>query len=349
MKLLVVHAWLRGNLGDVLQASVLLKSLRELGPAALDLGGYPARPGPGIQELVELADHHVPEPFNWYWRFTPELGRKRLLEPAWRRRRRALFSRYDAIVSAPGPFLAAYDVRLESALSDFRIAAELGIPFLLANHSIGPLSQEALGCIGRAALCVARESTTRDYLARHGIDAVLSADLAFLYPYRERLGSAGGDRPGPGPYRLLFLRSNHLAARNVRCDGRTLRCGTLEVALAPDERVVLATSDAGRDRRFLAGLSRRLNAPLFACRSVPELADLVAGSTGVVTDRYHPAICAVALGKPAEIIVNHEPHKMLGLRGLTGEHDLRALEDLARTGLLAIHAALVPERSARAS
>src|SRR5688500_18659485 len=109
MRLLVVHTWLRGNLGDVLQASVLLRGLRELRPSTLDLGGFPRMPGAGARELVALADRHVPEPFAWHLHLAPAALRARFLEPDWRRRRAALFSRYDAIVSAPGPFLAEYD------------------------------------------------------------------------------------------------------------------------------------------------------------------------------------------------------------------------------------------------
>ena len=35
MRILVLHAWLKGNLGDVLQLSVLLSALRDLQPARL--------------------------------------------------------------------------------------------------------------------------------------------------------------------------------------------------------------------------------------------------------------------------------------------------------------------------
>ena len=39
MRILVLHAWLKGNLGDVLQLSVLLSALRRRNPSALDLAG----------------------------------------------------------------------------------------------------------------------------------------------------------------------------------------------------------------------------------------------------------------------------------------------------------------------
>jgi polysaccharide pyruvyl transferase WcaK-like protein len=71
-----------------------------------------------------------------------------------------------------------------------------------------------------------------------------------------------------------------------------------------------------------------------------ELLALIAGSTGVISDRYHPIICAVALGKPAEILPNKEAHKMEGLKGLVGENELDSLRALSRAGLDAVKGAL---------
>ena len=73
--------------------------------------------------------------------------------------------------------------------------------------------------------------------------------------------------------------------------------------------------------------------PYIACRSVAELVHLVAGSSGIVSDRYHPAICAASLGKPAQVISNREPHKMEGLKSLFADNTLEELQELARTGL----------------
>jgi polysaccharide pyruvyl transferase WcaK-like protein len=64
--------------------------------------------------------------------------------------------------------------------------------------------------------------------------------------------------------------------------------------------------------------------------------DLVAGSSSVVSDRYHPAICAAVLGKPARVLPNREPHKMRGLTALLGDGSIEDLQALARTGLRAV-------------
>jgi hypothetical protein len=86
MRILVVHAWLRGNLGDVLQLSVLLPGLK---PRVLDLAGFPATPA----DAAALTDHYLADPFAWYWKLSPKVVGKVLLESLWRTRRKALFSR----------------------------------------------------------------------------------------------------------------------------------------------------------------------------------------------------------------------------------------------------------------
>ena len=340
MKLLVVHTWLRGNLGDVLQGSVLLRALRELRPSALDLAGYPSVPSAGARELLELADRHLPEPFLWTWRFLPAAVRARTVEPGWRQRRTKLFARYDAIVSAPGPFLASYDARASGALADLDLAAELGIPFLLASHSVGPLSAAALRSVARASLCVAREDRTFEYLVSQGQRPIRSADLAFLYPYDEALARGSVQARFEGPYRLLFLRARNLRRWAVARTSTQLRCGARHFSVEPQEQLVVATSDAQRDARFVAALARQLGARSVICRSVPDLVALIAGSSGVISDRYHPAICAAVLGKPTDILPNHEPHKMQGLEGLLRGSSVEDLRELSRAGLNAVGSTL---------
>jgi polysaccharide pyruvyl transferase WcaK-like protein len=73
---------------------------------------------------------------------------------------------------------------------------------------------------------------------------------------------------------------------------------------------------------------------------VTELVQLVAGSSAVVSDRYHPAICGAVLGKPAHVLSNREPHKMQGLKHLLADRPLEDLQELARTGLNTVRDAL---------
>jgi polysaccharide pyruvyl transferase WcaK-like protein len=336
MRILVVHAWLRGNLGDVLQLSVLLSALRELKPRALDLAGFPAQPADETREVLAFSDHYLADPFTWYWKVTPKVVGKVLFQRWWRTRRKALFSRYDAIVCAPGPYLADYDARVTSALCDITVARELGLPVVLSSHSIGPLLPDALATVAKVTVCIAREPSTHDYLRERGIPSSLSADLAFLYPYSVKSG------PGPiePPYRLVFLRSNNLNAAALRVEDGALFEGPRLIAEASNDRLVLATSDHRRDGRFLSTVARRLGVPWVGCRSVTELVQLVGGSSAVVSDRYHPAICGAVLGKPAHVLSNREPHKMQGLKHLLADRSLEDLQELARTGLNTVRDAL---------
>ena len=336
MRLLVLHAWMKGNLGDVLQLSVLLRALRELQPRALDLAGYPARPAPETQEVLELADRYVADPFPWYWSLVPAPAGAGIIAPWWKRQRRALFSGYDAIVCAPGPYLADYDRRAVSALCDIAVARDLGLPVVLSSHSIGPLSSSGIAAVSKASVRIARESATCEYLRKRGVAAILSADYAFLYPY------AGVEdvRPIEGPYRLAFLRSNNLSAKRLRIEGGALFEGSRLVAERSASPTVLATSDYRRDGPFLAKAARALGVPWMACRNVAELVQLIGGASDVVSDRYHPAICAAVLGKPAQVIPNRERHKMQGLTNLLAGATVEELQGLARTGLDAVRGAL---------
>lgn len=336
MRILVLHAWLKGNLGDVLQLSVLLSALRDLQPTRLDLAGYPDQPAPETAEVIERVDRYLPDTFPWYWKLAPSIVGRIVFEPWWRRRRIALFSEYDAIVCAPGPYLADYDPRATSALADIAIAADMGLRVVLASHSIGPLSAAGQTVIARATARIARESSTFEYLRERGISSVLAADLAFLYWYTPA-GAPDGLRP---PYRLVFLRSNNLKARRLRLDRGALFEGARQIADASSDPVVLATSDYRRDARFLAHAAGTLGVPWVPCRSVQDMIRLVAASSSVVSDRYHPAICAAVLGKPARILPNREPHKMRGLANLLADHTVEDLQALARSGLRAVQRAL---------
>jgi polysaccharide pyruvyl transferase WcaK-like protein len=253
-----------------------------------------------------------------------------------------LFSSYDVIVCAPGPYLAAYDARAPSALSDISIASGLGLRVVLSSHSIGPLAPAGLGAVRRAT-CIAREPSTYAYLRRHGVACTKAADLAFLYPFERARAGSMSDVASPylTPYRLAFLRSNNIRAATLRLgeDG-ALRSDGRTVVPAGSGPLILATSDDRRDRRFVNGAARRLGVASVVCRTVAELVQLVERASLVVSDRYHPAICAAVLGVPATVLPNREPHKMQGLGELLADRGLPELQALARNGLEAVRAAL---------
>jgi polysaccharide pyruvyl transferase WcaK-like protein len=332
MRILVVHAWLKGNLGDVLQLTVLLSALQQLKPRVLDLAGFPPRPAPTTGEVLSLADRYIPDHFPWYWHDVPRGVGKIVFEPLWRNRRKAFFSRYDAIVCAPGPYLADYDRRVTSALCDISVGRDVGAAVILSSHSIGPLHPEGDAAVARASVRIAREPATYRYLSDRGMSVVPSADLAFVYPY----ATGGSPRSRGGAYRLLFLRSNNVDGRLLRLTNGALLEGDRVIAPPSTDPLVLATSDARRDERFVARTASRLGVEWVVCRSVPQLAQLIAGSSAVVSDRYHPAICAATLGKPVQVLPNREPHKMHGLKQLLEDNTVAELQELARTGLVAV-------------
>lgn len=260
-----------------------------------------------------------------------------LIEPQWRRARAALFAGYDAVVCAPGPYLASYDPRAVAALADLRIAAAQQTPIVLASHSIGPLPAADIADLNLATVRVAREAATHRYLAEHGCSSVASADYAFLYPYADIPAAGPGD-----PYTLVFLRADNLAGGSLRRQGSRLFAADRLLADGGGTRLVLATSDRRRDATFLEQIGRQLDVETASCRTVPEMVRLVAGSSAVVSDRYHPAICAAVLGKPVDVIPNREPHKMQGLTALLSGHSIADLQARARTGLEAVLGALRP-------
>jgi polysaccharide pyruvyl transferase WcaK-like protein len=201
---------------------------------------------------------------------------------------------------------------------------------------VGPLRPSALPTLQHATLLIARERATYDYLAARGVLSMLAADFAFLYPYDAVTASP----PIAPPYRVVFLRSNNVRADRLRLERRALLEGDRVIADAGADPLILATSDAGRDARFLARAARALGVPWIACRSVAELTGLIAGASAVVSDRYHPAICAAVLGRPVRVIPNREPHKMSGLQALLAGRGIDEWQALARAGLRTVQETL---------
>ncbi len=323
MRILVVHTWLKGNLGDVLQASVLLRGLRALDPEVLDLCGHPRNVPAQCLEVTELADRYRPEGAMWWWRGVPAGFAAPIRR--WGPRGR-LFARYDVVVSAPGAFLADYDARCAAALLDFQLDSRC----VVAAQSIGPL--EHPDALRRVSACVVREPASHAYLAGRGIGSTSAADLGFLYPFEPSVA-----RGGQGT--AVFLRSNNLDLDRVTLRGGVLREGDRTIADVGDA-IVLATSDARRDRTPLAALGRRLGWAVRTCERISELVDVVFGADAVVTDRYHPAVCAAAMGVSCTVLPTHETHKMTGLQTLMGEYDADGLRGMAQAGLAAIQAAV---------
>lgn len=350
MRLLVVHAWLTGNLGDVMQTRVLLEALRDLGPARLDLAGHPAKPAASWDPLLRLVDGFQGEETTLRGPRWARRGHLRLVGFQRRKAQRArLFARYDAVVSAPGPFLASYDARADAALADLAAARAAGVPFVFSSHSIGPLRRGDLRRLSGAALVVAREEATHAYLAAAGVPSHLAADYAFLYPDAgaEEHRRAFGARFGEG-YRLAILRFNNLGAASLEVRGGALVAGGNVLLPAGPGALVLGTSDPVRDDRHLAALGSRLGLPVASCRSPEELLGLIAGARVVASDRYHPCLRAGVAGREVAVLGCREAHKMDGLRELLRTRPVEDLRASAAGGLARV-AAVLKGRVGRAS
>jgi polysaccharide pyruvyl transferase WcaK-like protein len=330
VRILVVHGWVSGNLGDVLQSTVLLEHLRSLSPSRLDLAGWPRVPAAGCEPMLAPVDH-----------FLAERSARAVAPGAWAGLRRALrdgrffaartrlFRGYDVVVSAPGPFLTDADMRARMALLDLRAAHAVGRPFLFASHSIGPLGEAALRRLARADLIVAREPDTHDYLAAHGVPSHDGADLAFLFPLPPRSAAAPH-----APYRLAFLRSDNLELARLRVEDGALRVGAVEVLAPASGRIVLATSDPLRDRPSLEAIAARApGIEIRVCDTLHGLIELVAGADEIATDRYHPAVLAALAGRRLSIVAHPGWPKLRGLERLLATRDLDAIRARARAGL----------------
>lgn len=337
MRILVVHRGGWSNLGSVVPALVLLEALRELRPARLDLVYRSSSFDPLPEPIAGLLDECVTEPSRWYSRYLPAALRHAVDDPA-RRRSRRLFSQYDAIVSGPGPGSAERGALSPSVLGDCDAATDLGVPFLIAGSSLEPLSSRDRDRVSRARLFIARESTTQMYLKTHGIPSIGAADLGFLYAYERHLPE--GVQSIARPYRVLFLNMDAAPGEAPYAREQRLLRTVKAVAGSSSERLILATTDPGRDAQGLVDLRRQLGHPVVLCRSIAALVHLIAGARGVVSDCYYPGVCAAALGKPLEVLVHREQHKMLGLQGLVGAHDAAELKQRARLGLDALLLAL---------
>lgn len=343
MRILVVHGWLTGNLGDVMQTRVLLEGLRELRLDRLDLAGHPAVPAAACSCVLGLVDRFLPEEPSCGGPAWARRGRFRGIAFALRKReRRRLFLDYDAVVSAPGPFLTDYDRRAQAAFADLAAARALGIPFVFSSHSIGPLGERDLARLSAAELIVAREEVTHAYLRGAGIESQLAADYSSLYPHPSGGDGTEGFRSAFGPdYRLVILRHNNLDLNRLERRGSGLWLGERAIVADGPGTLVLGTSDPSRDADRLSALGKRLGMPFVPCGTPEELLALIRGAGSLVSDRYHPCLCSAAAGKATVILENQEPHKMKGLQLLLSRYGLNEVRRSASAGLESVRQVLL--------
>lgn len=214
--------------------------------------------------------------------------------------------------------------RLAGVLYPARSAQAIGIPVVLAGHTLGPfprrvaaaVARHMLGDVQRAAL---RESTSVEVAHTLAIrNAIVAPDMAFATPahrtprVERALAAAGPD--GPPPVALVVrthphagtLADEHVAEQVAQAGRRLLDGGhagallvvahTLGPTPIEDDRPAARALHA---RLEDAGVSARLVLDDFTAE---ELAALYASCAAVVTVRLHAAILAIAHGTPAYAI-----------------------------------------------
>jgi polysaccharide pyruvyl transferase WcaK-like protein len=206
--------------------------------------------------------------------------------------------------------------RLAQVLYPAWAAGRLGIPVVMAGHTLGPfprragvaLARRMLAGVRRAAL---RESTSVAVAERLGLhDAVVRPDMAFATAAQrtERVAALLG--PDDGPAVALVLRTHPHAgeaadarvAEAVAAVGRALVADGTASSLLVMAHTLGPTpveDDRPAARRLAALLADQPAQLVEDDLSAEELAALYGGCAAVVTVRLHAGILALAHGTPA--------------------------------------------------
>lgn len=304
-RILVTHAWIRGNLGDYCTAKQLLLYLRRnFEGVSIDVVSVPGEHFQARHDIAALADTYMERPFM------DDLT--------------AMFPSYDAVINAPGGGLqSSEDRRGARMLEDARACARLRIPHVFASHSFHP-SFDYAGL--EKSLIVTREPASEILLRSHGLRPIAGADLAFIEDVPRRHEST------EAPV-LLFLRFDHF--RTIRRDRRTLLLDERSITL-PEAPLVLATSDPLRDDMLLLPLSKQWGVPYLRSPTLDHLLLSIASATHVISDRYHPVIFAHMMGVPHTFLRQEGSLRDEGIDRLLTEHSIQTLAAKAHDSLDAI-------------
>jgi polysaccharide pyruvyl transferase WcaK-like protein len=308
MRIVLLHGWLRGNLGDLCIAHQLVRFLRARFPQAhLTVVSEPRGEWTVPEELLAATDAYVERPF--------------------REAVDDLLGDASAVVQIPGGGLQdPGDSRGPYMLRDAELCHRLGVRHVLAGHSFHPSLD--LGPL-RGSVVIAREPASHALLHSRGIPSLLSADPAFLQPVPEAAAVRAGT--------LLFLRRRHF--ESIALDGEAVVTDGMRTVI-PALPLTLASSDPLRDDKVLQPLATRHDLPYERCLDLLHLLRIIAGSAHVVSDRYHPVIFAAMLETPFTFLQREGSLRDHGLRDLLAGHTPVALAALARAGFTSVAAAL---------
>lgn len=348
-RVLIVNAYSTLNRGDAVILDGLISSLRDAGAREIVVAA-PADPGEESRRRALGADVVVPMVFDllqaptWIRRAYPLLA----AWAAWAvasvilravvlpRSTSALRAYMDAdlVVSSGGAYIGGRRPGI-NLVTGFQIALAglLRRPCLVAPVTVKPMSRivaAILSVVLRRAVVFARDTPSAFRMAKIGIDAVVSSDLAFRSPAANRSSSSrrATDRPIVGWAPRQFATDSDVHRIRGAINDAAVRAICSVVRARNANLMIIAQSTADGVEDDMPGITQAL-------RRLPD--DIRARTTVVVPNdideavahyaavdvlyafRMHAAIMALLAGTPA-LVVGYEA-KVQGVFDLVGLGD----------------------------
>lgn len=366
-KALLIHAWMTGNIGDVLHTKPIIKYLQKKG-YKVHLSGYYPKESYEWENIIKSIDAFYKEDVV---RDYDSIKRKKL------------FSQYEKVIFVSGPYISNIDKkRKEAALTDIEILSEMPqTKCILAGHSFSKLNKEDFEILKKADVIVSREIESWNYLNKNGCKTVLSADLAFLYlseMYKiEETVREVNERKDK---KLCFLRHDNIKLEElfgisennlIKTIKEILNCNflpfkdkiimILKISLEKiiskksknteistislkginqDNKIDInietcdfATSDEFRDNQKMGKVCLINNYKFINCNTVQKLINVILKYNVIISDRYHPAIISFYFGKETICLPSKNNLKMRGLVLMIKKHSIENIIKLAKKSL----------------
>ena len=351
-KALLIHAWMTGNIGDILHTRPIVSYLKERKYTIDICGYYPKKHTEWEKTLVET-DTFYNEKFKKY------ISSKK---------RKELFSKYEKVIFVPGPYISNNDPRKKRAIQDIKIISEIdGTKSILAGHSFSNLSKNDFNILRKTDTIISRETYSWQYLKKNKCESILGSDLAFSYLNKEYKHIKSKKLKIKKQKKLCFLRHDNFKLEDVLDEKNKRLAKKIYTLLSSKDEMSFievmkglvkinlekinkkntgkitnlhqgkntkinkdacdfATSDAYRDREKLGILCKMNKIPYLECNTVRELVETINNYETIISDRYHPSIIAIYLNKDVIFLKSKNDAKMKGLFQMKQE----SVEELIR-------------------
>ncbi len=366
-KALLIHAWMTGNIGDVLHTKPIIKYLHEKG-YKVHLSGYYPKKSHEWENIIKSIDAFYKED---------------VVRDYDRIKRKKVFSQYEKVIFIPGPYISNIDKkRKEAAFNDIEILSELPqTKCILASHSFSMLKKEDFEILKKADVIVAREIESWKYLKKNNCKAILSADLAFLYLDEMYKGKETDQKVNERNIKkLCFLRHDNIELEKLfgisknnliktikkilNCDFLQFRVKIITIKKIIQEKINskklknteiskislkginqdskidinietcdFATSDEFQDNKKLRKICLINNYKFLNCNTVQKLIDAILKYNVIISDRYHPSIVSFYFGKETICLPSKNDLKMRGLVLMIKKYSIEKIIKLAKKSL----------------